>query len=92
MQTIRIYWLAILLLAFVSKGSLNVDAQLNYCVGQATKTSTTIPGKLPNLPRNVLNGKTTWNYVGYKDWTSGFWPGTLWYLYELRHVNVLVIA
>ncbi|WP_338874711.1 glycoside hydrolase family 88 protein [Spirosoma sp. SC4-14] len=73
-------YLLILLLAFVPK--LNIDTQLDYCVEQATQTAASIPAAQPNLPRNVLNSKATWNYVGYKDWTSGFWPGTLWYVYE----------
>ncbi|OIN57295.1 glycoside hydrolase family 88 protein [Arsenicibacter rosenii] len=68
--------------AFIAPPSLNVDAQLNYCVGQATKTVASLPETPPNLPRNILPGKTNWNYIRYTDWTSGFWPGTLWYLYE----------
>ncbi|HEY1200305.1 MAG TPA: glycoside hydrolase family 88 protein, partial [Niastella sp.] len=28
------------------------------------------------------NGKTDWRFVGYRDWTCGFWPGILWYAYE----------
>ncbi|MBD2752494.1 glycoside hydrolase family 88 protein [Spirosoma validum] len=82
MQTTRIYFLAILLLAFVPKASLDIDAQIGYCVRQAAKTAASIPTAQPNLPRNILKNKATWNYVGYKDWTSGFWPGTLWYIYE----------
>ena len=74
--------LALVLTAFTAAPSLNVDAQLNYCVGQATKTAAMLPKSAPNLPRNILAGKTSWNYIRYTDWTSGFWPGTLWYLYE----------
>ncbi|MBO0950839.1 glycoside hydrolase family 88 protein [Fibrella forsythiae] len=59
-----------------------IDPVLRYCVQQASKTAASLPTTQPNLPRTILNGKTTWTYVGYKDWTSGFWPGTLWYLYE----------
>lgn len=65
-----------------SQPKLNVDQALTYCVAQATKTSATLPETAPNLPRNILNGKTQWKYIDYKDWTSGFWPGTLWYVYE----------
>lgn len=32
--------------------------------------------------RNIAPGKTDWRIVSHEDWTSGFWPGTLWYLYE----------
>jgi unsaturated chondroitin disaccharide hydrolase len=61
---------------------LPVDPALTYCVQQATKTAASLPATPPNLPRNILNGKKNWNYISYKDWTSGFWPGTLWYIYE----------
>lgn len=40
-------------------------------------------GKLkndPKLPRTVEDGQL--KTVGPKDWTSGFFPGTIWYLYE----------
>ncbi len=33
------------------------------------------------FPRRIDDGKMV--YVGRNDWTSGFFPGTLWYLYEL---------
>ncbi len=33
------------------------------------------------IPRTTIDGKV--RYVGAHDWTSGFFPGTLWYLYEL---------
>lgn len=33
------------------------------------------------LPRSVRDGDI--RYVGMYDWTSGFYPGSLWYLYEL---------
>ncbi len=61
---------------------LPADPALTYCVQQATKTAATLPATQPNLPRNILNGKKNWNYISYQDWTSGFWPGTLWYIYE----------
>jgi len=34
----------------------------------------------PKLPRTVAEGKI--KTVGPTDWTSGFFPGSLWYLYE----------
>ncbi|NEU70090.1 glucuronyl hydrolase [Spirosoma agri] len=66
----------------LTQDRLPVDPALTYCVQQATKTATSLPATPPNLPRNILNGKKNWNYITYKDWTSGFWPGTLWYIYE----------
>ncbi len=34
-------------------------------------------------PRNIDKGQKNWNLVGVRDWTSGFWPGVLWYAYEM---------
>jgi unsaturated chondroitin disaccharide hydrolase len=34
------------------------------------------------IPRSISSGKRDWTYVPYRDWTSGFWPGILWYVYE----------
>ncbi len=33
------------------------------------------------FPRSIINGNVSW--VSAKDWTSGFFPGSLWYAYEL---------
>ena len=33
-----------------------------------------------NIPRTVVHGEV--QFVAAKDWTSGFFPGALWYLYE----------
>lgn len=60
---------------------LDIDKNLNYCASQAEKTLALIP-ESQAIPRNIAPGSQTWNYVGYEDWTSGFWPGILWYLYE----------
>jgi unsaturated chondroitin disaccharide hydrolase len=54
---------------------------LDYCVAQATKTATGITGN-NRIPRSIANGKTGWRTVDYRDWTSGFWPGVEWNVYE----------
>jgi unsaturated chondroitin disaccharide hydrolase len=59
----------------------DVDAQLAYCVKQSTNALKLIPNE-GNIPRSIATNSQKWNYVDYKDWTSGFWPGELWYLYE----------
>src|SRR5690606_14991259 len=57
------------------------DENIAYCAEQATKTLALIPNDSV-VPRNVDHGNSTWRFVKYGDWTSGFWPGILWYLYE----------
>ncbi|MEJ6979726.1 glycoside hydrolase family 88 protein [Pedobacter sp. P351] len=59
------------------------NKHFSYLEDQAAKTLQSIPPSGDSiLPRNVNKGLATWRYVSYQDWTSGFWPGTLWYLYE----------
>jgi unsaturated chondroitin disaccharide hydrolase len=60
---------------------VDIHADFEYCAAQADKTLTVIPGD-SLMPRNIDNGKVDWRFVPIDDWTSGFWPGTLWYLYE----------
>lgn len=55
--------------------------EINYCISQATKTLQEIPADTLS-PRNIPKGSQHWKYVGIRDWTSGFWPGILWYIYE----------
>jgi len=62
--------------------TFDIDKQLSYCAQQATKTLALIPKDGKSLPRNIAPDSQEWRFINYKDWTSGFWPGTLWYLYE----------
>jgi unsaturated chondroitin disaccharide hydrolase len=54
---------------------------LDYCVEHATKTANSLTDTL-TVPRSISNGKKEWRLVDRHDWTSGFWPGIEWYLYE----------
>ncbi len=60
---------------------LNLQENLDYCVAQAIKTLAQLSDQLL-MPRNVPPGEQHWNLVNYRDWTSGFWPGILWQLFE----------
>jgi len=51
------------------------DQQISFQVKLIEKS-----GKILN-PRTVKNGLV--QYVPIDDWTSGFFPGTMWYMYEL---------
>lgn len=59
----------------------DVKTSLTYCAEQARKTLVSIPDN-GVMPRNIDSSKTDWRYVPVDDWTSGFWPGILWYIYE----------
>lgn len=63
----------------VAAGQANKS--LDYALSQAQKTLEMIPA--PNkVPRYIEATGKEWKYTGINDWTSGFWPGILWYLYE----------
>lgn len=72
--------------------SFDVDKQLDYCVAQVNKTLAIKVQGDTNIPRSIANGATNWRYVDYKDWTSGFWPGVLWYAYEHSRVKKIQSA
>ena len=72
--------LPVLLAAACAAPAKQGDA-LAYCKQQATKTRATLPAP-DSIPRSIANGQQEWRLVNYKDWTSGFWTGICWYLYE----------
>lgn len=59
-----------------------VDENIRFTVAQEKLQTKIIEksGKVLN-PRTVTNGKV--KYISMDDWTSGFYPGTMWYLYDL---------
>lgn len=72
-------------------GTFNKDFTtdaLNYCANQTTLSIDELKGDsavdYTMMPRNVLAGQNSWNCrkVCKEEWTSGFWPGVLWYDYE----------
>jgi unsaturated chondroitin disaccharide hydrolase len=76
-----------------SNESINTDKMLEYCV-EKVKSSLSEISETDSLPRNIYSNQTNWNMVGIHDWTSGFWPGLLWYAYdisgdELIHKNAV---
>ncbi|MGF7230436.1 glycoside hydrolase family 88 protein [Arachidicoccus sp.] len=78
-------YIAILATLFIScqhkQNDFEVQKELKYCEQQARKTLAQIPND-SLFPRSISKGKTNWDYVDRADWTSGFWPGILWNLYQ----------
>lgn len=72
-----------LLVACRSSRGVGADdsSALDYCVAQATKTVNALTYAAA-VPRSISNGNRQWRMVDRHDWTSGFWPGIEWYLYE----------
>lgn len=57
------------------------ERQLEYCRRQIDRTLTELPNDSA-LPRSIDIDKNKWLTTTPYDWTSGFWPGILWYNYE----------
>jgi unsaturated chondroitin disaccharide hydrolase len=83
MRYIPIYCFILLISsqALAQKSTLNVGNQLDYCVAQLKKALSE-QTDYTKEPRRIPAGQKNWTGVSVTDWTSGFWPGTLWYAYE----------
>ena len=86
-------WIIIFtLLTGCKTGKFNIDSNLKYCTTKTGITLSNIPNDTNNIPRSISTNSDKWRYVGYKDWTSGFWPGILWYSYEASNDTLFKIA
>jgi len=67
---------------------LDVDKSLDYCAIQIQRTLTGLKGNsvidYSLMPRNIMDSASVWSCrkASKEEWTSGFWPGVLWYDYE----------
>src|SRR5689334_13858287 len=83
-----VLWIMVITISCKQRsGDTETSTALNYCLAQAGKTLKTLPADSAMIPRSIANGKTGWRFVNYRDWTCGFWPGILWYMYEYSHDN-----
>ena len=59
-----------------------ISDHVNFAVSQYKNQTNIIEGsgKILN-PKTIINGKI--RYIPIIEWTSGFFPGSLWYLFEL---------
>ena len=64
-----------------SDPELNTEEMLEYCLIK-TKLSIKSLDDADKSPRNIEKGETKWGTTNVRNWTSGFWPGILWYAYE----------
>lgn len=71
---------------------LDLRTQLEYCKVHTLNTLTAIPNDGKSLPGSVSLGSKDWNYIDYINWTSGFWPGQLWYVYETSNDKKILAA
>lgn len=78
--------------------TVDVDEALTYCDAQVHRTLAELNKDghtdYSLMPRNVLKGEHAWNLraVSKEEWTSGFWPGVLWYDYEATHNDSILKA
>lgn len=71
---------------------LDLRTQFEYCKVHTLNTLTAIPNDGKSLPGSVSLGSKDWNYIDYINWTSGFWPGQLWYVYETSNDKKILAA
>ena len=59
-----------------------IDANIGFAAEQYSLQTALIEksGKILN-PKSIIDGKM--KYINPQEWTSGFFPGSMWYLYEL---------
>lgn len=72
--------------------TLDVDKALKYCDSQVNRSLIQLGNDNADfsmMPRNIANTDTTWHCrkATKEEWCSGFWPGILWYDYELTGDN-----
>lgn len=71
-----------------AREKMNVVEALDYCARQVNRTLDELKGDsgidYTMMPRNITDNHTAWctRKATKEEWTSGFWPGVLWYDYE----------
>jgi uncharacterized protein YyaL (SSP411 family) len=64
------------------RGVALVDENVSFAAGQYSLMLAKLEDSARILnPKSVIDGKM--KYIPSQEWTSGFFPGSLWYLYEL---------
>lgn len=63
------------------KQDVSPEDNIKYCATQALRTLSTLTSS-DAVPNSIEKDSVNWQLVTPTAWTSGFWPGVLWYLYE----------
>ena len=75
------FFIVMLFSCCLKKPLVDSDRYLDFSYEQVTKTAHT-QSSFQRFPRNIHAGESEWSSTGMTGWTSGFWPGILWYMYE----------
>lgn len=73
---------------FSPEKNVMVEQELTYCTQQVKKSFPFLTDST-KLPRNIKAESKNWDCTSIYDWTSGFWPGILWYVYEYTQDNAI---
>ena len=101
MKKSKTKWMSFLLLTFIfsipsttfavsQKMKKVVNEALDFSLKQSMRMYETIKDQDSILPRSAQNGELITCNPHY--WTSGFYPGTLWYLYEYSKDSTVLQA
>lgn len=88
-RTLLVLFIVIILQLVITAQSVSIqkiaENNLNFAVRQYTQMLTNLDST-KKFPRSADKDGTL-SLVGSDDWTSGFFPGSLWYLYEFTKNN-----
>lgn len=80
----HLFLAALLIVCFAcysEETGIDTPREIKYCSSQALRTLAEV-STTESIPNSIEKGETGWYYATPGSWTSGFWPGILWYLYE----------
>lgn len=60
---------------------VDMDKAITYCESKTRATLNRL-NTYEKLPRTIPTNETHWKAQPVGDWTSGFWAGILWYIYD----------
>lgn len=78
-----IFILAFCLITGSIGGKKPMKKEIAFAEGQVTRMLAEMEKSGKILSPRTTDGKGTTQYTSFQDWTSGFFPGTLWYLHRL---------